>query len=68
MHIADEIVLDRPRDRVVLVEQIARVAELPARTLHRRAREAQRPRQLVELQLQGELPERPVRAVEQVVP
>lgn len=67
-HIADEIVLDRAAARLLLVEQIPLLCELRAGTLHRRAREPQSPRQLIELQVQGKLPVRGIRAVEEILP
>lgn len=67
-HIADEIVLDRAAARLLLVEQISLLCELRAGALHRRAREPQGPGQLVELQVQGKLPIRCVRAVEEILP
>lgn len=67
-HIADEVVLDRAAARLLLVEQIPLLRELRAGALHRRAREPQGPGQLVELQVQGKLPVRGIRPVEEILP
>lgn len=66
--VADEVIFDRAMTRVGFVEQIALTRELIAGTLHGRTRQAQGSGNLVELNLQRELPERRVCTVEQEEP